>query len=264
MNRRDLIKTALTTGISFSAGTVIAHENLKASGSSGSKRYRVKTPSAHISEFEQEAARIYERHWQQSVETVSALKKKYEQPAFGEVKVWDLIPQLAHCIDATDKKLCNTSQFVHVQQIVWQMEKDRVEDQDMYLAALLHDLGKVILLNGEEPENVMCGIRPIGEYEPGCGLENIVFQWNHDEFIYSRLKDHLPEHLAWLLRFHSVDIEGIKPFCSPRDLEYVEAYLIPFRRYDSGTKSTHIVPPLDLLAKYEGLIEEYFPRPIRF
>lgn len=266
-SRRDVLKSALTAGLSFSAGAVLASHGSAApvvTSEPMANGRSFQTPPSHIAVFEHEAKEIYKRHWLQTVETVDALKKKYEKPAFGHVKVWDMLPQLAQCIDATDRKLCNTSQLVHVQQIVWQMEKDGITDDDMYLAAILHDLGKVILLTGEEPENVVCGNKPIGEYAPGCGLDNIVFQWNHDEFIYDRLKDHLPDHLAWLLRFHSVDIEGVRPFCDDRDLAYIDDWLIPFRKYDAGTKSTHRLPPVNLLAKYQGLIEKQFPKPILF
>ncbi len=267
VNRRELLKTALTAGVSCSAGMVLAStvDTPTAEAPAQSMNGRsFQTPPSHIARFEHMATEIYDRHWLQTVETVSALKQKYEKPAFGEVKVWDMIPNLAQCVDATDRKLCCTNQLIHVQQIVWQMEKDGITDDDMYLAAMLHDLGKVLLIKGEEPENVVCGNSPIGEYEPGCGLDNIIFQWNHDEFIYDRLKDHLPDHLAWLLRFHSVNIEEIMPFCDERDMNYVENYLKPFRRYDSGTKSTHNLPPMDILAKYQGLIETHFPKPISF
>ena len=49
------------------------------------------------------------------------------------------------------------------------------------VAALIHDVGKLLLLTGEDPANVVCTNWPIGEYDDGCGLDQCVFQWNHAE-----------------------------------------------------------------------------------
>jgi hypothetical protein len=52
----------------------------------------------------------------------------------------------------------------------------------MIITALIHDLGKLLLLTDEDPAHVVCENSPIGDYPSGVGFNNCVFQWNHDEF----------------------------------------------------------------------------------
>ena len=76
----------------------------------------------------------------------------------------------------------------------------------------------------------------------GCGLEQCVFQWNHDEFGYSRLRDQVPDPVAWIVRYHSLDLERCAPLMDARDRGYVDRYLRAFQRYDRGSKSPFRVP----------------------
>jgi len=217
----------------------------------------------HASEFYHRAHSIIDRRAQQKRETVAALKAKYETAVFGRARVWDLIQKLSLCIDESDVSLFCTSQLVHVQQVLEGMERDSVQDRDLLTAALVHDVGKVLLLTDELPENVVGTTGRISEAPQGAGLDQVVFQFGHGEMIYSRLKDHVPAHLAWLLRYHGTNLADVEPFLSDQDHHYRDRYLIPFRKYDGGTKSYNHVPKIKL-AKYRDLIEETFPQPILF
>src|ERR1700687_568854 len=198
MNRRELM-----TAVLAAAAASVTPRGLVRRGTAAADSYgQLLDDKADTDKraFASEAKRIYERHFAQTHDTVTALQRKYAQPVFGAMRVWDLVEKLALCIDVSDEHLGCTNQLIHVQQVVEGMERDGIQDTDFFLAALTHDLGKVLLLAGEAPENVMCATRPIGEYDPGVGLDRVVFQWNHDEFIYSRLRDRLPEHVPWLVR----------------------------------------------------------------
>ena len=72
------------------------------------------------------------------------------------------------------------------------MEAEGTATDEWLLVTLVHDLGKVLLLTGEAP-GASSAEQPVSVCAPGGGLDNCVFQWNHDEFAYSRLKDHLPD-----------------------------------------------------------------------
>lgn len=213
--------------------------------------------------FALRARSIFEKRYKQNSATVAALKTKYETAVFGKARVWDLIEKLAFCIDESDVSLYCASQFVHVQQVLEGMERDSVHDRDLLLAALVHDVGKVLLLTGELPENIVGATSRISEAPHGAGLDEVLFQFGHGEMIYSRLKDHVPEHLAWLLRYHGTHLPEVEPFLNDKDRLYRDRYLIPFRKYDGGTKSFNHVPKVSL-AKYRDLIEETFPHPILF
>jgi hypothetical protein len=213
-------------------------------------------------DFDREAFAIYDRHWLQDLETVQSLRARYQAPVFGKVRVWDLIEKLALCVDPTDITLYCANQYIHVQQILQGMERDGITDNDLILAALTHDLGKVALLTDEVPENVVCYIRPVGEYEKGVGLDNIFCQFGHDEIAYTRIKDYVPDSVAWLSRYHSFHSDEMHPYLDERDSRYYEKHIL-FHKYDEGTKSAVSLPQVDM-EKYRTLIEETFPSPILF
>lgn len=252
----------LASGV-IGAGALVTGVALGASNSERFERAgeRVLGPLGPDKEFKTTARMIQARHDGQTREIVAGLKRRYEGAVFGRVRVWDMVEKLALCVDPTDTGLYCTSQFIHVQQVVSAMERDGVKDPDFYIAAFTHDLGKVMLLANEAPEYVVCQSAPVGRDREGIGLDKVVFQFGHPEIIYSRLKDHVPDHLAWLLRYHATKIKHAEPYLNDRDRGYVERYLKPFRRYDNQFKSTTSLPRIDL-AKYRALIEETFPQPI--
>lgn len=213
--------------------------------------------------FSDKAEEIYAKHWAQTPADVEALRAKYATPIYGEVDPCDLLDELARCIDLTDRTLYVTSQWVHVQQILRLMEQNGVTDEDLYFLALVHDLGKVLMLVGEEQENVVCGNRPIGEYEPGVGLDNVTFQWNHDEFIYDRLVDHVPDPIAWTVRYHSVRLEEVEHLMDDRDREYSQQYLQRFQPYDIHSKSVFIAD-LEVIERWKPLLRERLPETLVF
>jgi Myo-inositol oxygenase len=213
--------------------------------------------------FRRSARAIHRAHAAQTHESVAALARKYAEPVFGRVESWSLVERLANCVDPTDVALGACNQQVHVLQVFEAMERDGVKDDELRTAALLHDLGKLLLLTGEPPENVVCYTDPIGSWAPGVGLENCVLQWNHDEFGYSRFKDHVPEPVAWLIRYHSIRVEVCAPLMDERDRAYTERYLKPFQRYDQDSKSARYVPARPIAA-YRDLLEAALPRNILF
>jgi len=217
----------------------------------------------HTSEFDRRAKDIYDRQARQTVETVKQLKAKYESPIYGRESVWTLIERLGLCIDTCDPSLMLTSQYAHVQQVLDGMERDGIKDKDLFLMALLHDLGKVMLLESEAPEHVVGAIVPVGEYTDGIGLSNVILQFGHDEIIYSRIKDHVPEHIAWTVRYHSIRLSATDRYLDDRERAWRDRYLTTFQSYDLGSKSYSHFPRVDM-AKYRALIEDTFPHPILF
>jgi hypothetical protein len=229
---------------------------------------RWRTPPARVQQpyrqaFIEYATVIRRAHAAQTTETIAALNRKYATPVVGRVAVWSLIEQLAQCVDPADTRLGCASQQIHVLQVLESMEADGVTDRGLLLAALVHDIGKLLLLYGERPENVVCLNDPIGSYPAGIGLDQCVMQWNHDEFAYWRLRDHLPEPIAWLVRYHSLRPGVYEPLLDAKDRGYNERYLPPFRRHDQGSKSAHRLPRRPITA-YRDLIEAELPRTILF
>jgi len=216
-----------------------------------------------IDEYIRRSHEIESLHNAQTVEDVAALRRKYAVPLFGPVSPWSLIESLGQCIDPTDQRLFGASQQLHILQIIDAMEEEGTATEEMLLVALVHDLGKVLLLTDEAPENIVCMNRPIRGCAPGGGLDNCVFQWNHDEFAYSRLKDYLPDELAWLVRYHSILPGTCEAYMDARDRDYYRRYLQPFSRYDHRTKSP-VYLPKRRLADYRHVVERALPASIVF
>ena len=203
------------------------------------------------------------RRDRQTVDDVRSLTQKYREPIFGTVRMWDLVERLALCIDGADPDLPMVSQHVHALQVVDGMIADGIDDPHLLVAGMVHDIGKLLLLVGEDPANVGGMTRVIDAPGVGAGLDNCILQWGHDEFGYSRLKDHVPEHVAWLIRYHSVDLDSCTDLMDERDRQFAARYLELLRRYDTGTKSTVRVPSSSE-ARCRDLVERAFPDPIVF
>lgn len=210
--------------------------------------------------FDKEAVKIHQRHRSQTLDDVAALNEKYRQPALGMVRVSEVVLKLNLVTDPTDKELYKTTQWGHCVQVIAMMEQEGIVSEEFLISGLVHDIGKVLLYTGEDPANIVCDNFPVGEYKEKIGFDNVVFQWNHDEFGYMRLKDHLPVHLAKLIRYHSINPTTLK-YLSSSDMWLYENYLKPFRRYDKLSKSTTQVPNIDM-DKYMKLLDKWFPNPI--
>jgi hypothetical protein len=213
--------------------------------------------------FLENALAVSQAHEEQTLESIRVLGRKYETPVLGSVEPWQLLERLAECIDPTDIGLGCASQQVHTLQVLESMEMDGIEDEGLFIAALLHDIGKILLLTGENPENVVCLNNPVGKYLTGVGFDNCVFQWNHDEFAYTRLKDEVPDHVAWLIRYHSINMKDCQPLMDERDRRYAELYLRPFQKHDQGSKSPYRLP-VRSLSYYRARFEAIIPQRILF
>lgn len=224
--------------------------------------YQVR-PLGDVGEFMASARAFERRHYEQDLELVKHLRVKHSKPVFGRVRMWDLLIMSSQCIDPTDRALGCVSQLTHALQVADSMHAAGVTDLDLIVTALVHDLGKLLMLTGEDPAYVCGRSVPIGWYPDGCGLDQCVLNWTADEILYIRLKHEVPDHLAWLLRYHSIVLGQCERLMDARDIAYTSRYLNTFMAHDGGSKSTHHIPvhPLD---SYRELVESYFPHPILF
>jgi Myo-inositol oxygenase len=213
--------------------------------------------------YTREAAAIRAHHAAQAAPEAAALRLKYQQPVFGEIPTWSLFTMMAQVIDTADDRLYCTSQEIHMLQVVEAMAADGMASEEFILAALVHDLGKVCMLKGEPAENVTYRNNLLATGEPGAGLDQCTLQWSCDDLAWSRLKNHLPPAIAWLVRYHGIRPKACAPYMNAQDHDYAGRYLAPFQVYDLSSKSPFARPRIRL-EDYRPIIEKYLPPRIVF
>lgn len=209
----------------------------------------------------QNAYNICTKHKHQTIEEVKELNNKYQKENIfnDKINIWNAILKLKNIYDITDNKLTNVSQWYHICQVINAMEKNNTKDKLIYFAGLVHDLGKLLVLTNEKNSNIFCN-NYVLQGKPQIGLDNCILTWNHDEYIYIKLRDYLPYEILWLIRYHSIDINSCKVFFSKEDLKLLPS-LLEFKKFDKASKSTINFPALNE-DKYINIINSIIPNEI--
>ena len=107
---------------------------------------------------------------------------------------------------------------------------------------------------------------PYGIYKPHCGLDELMFAWGHDEYMYRMLKANnttIPQEGLDMIRYHSAypmhDKGAYKHLLKPEDESRLE-WIRVFNRFDLYTKDgdNDIREDIDdLWPYYCNLIEKY-------
>ncbi|KAH7376736.1 hypothetical protein B0T11DRAFT_23775 [Plectosphaerella cucumerina] len=241
-----------------------------------------------------------EQHAKQTVEYNLAARKKFaidlsENPATPPrdvMTIWEAMEKLNTLVDDSDPDT-ELSQIQHLLQTAEAMRRDG-KPRWMQLTGLIHDLGKLLYFYGAEGQwdvvgdtfPVGCAFSeknilpstfsanpdathpvystPNGIYEPGCGIENLMISWGHDEYMYLVCKDQstLPREALAMIRYHSFypwHREGAyREFMREGDEVLLQAALA-FNPYDLYSKSDDAPSVEELKPYYMELIDEYFP-----
>mgnify|MGYP001137135069 FL=1 len=163
----------------------------------------------------------------------------------------------------------------------------------MILTGLIHDLGKILCFWDEEQWAVVGDTFPVGcapsskivypeffvnspdhgkfdrlgVYTENCGLDNVHMSWGHDEYLYTVIRDYLPEEAHYIIRYHSFysahrerDYDHLMNEKDQRLFDWVRK----FNPYDLYSKAD--APPNvdELKPFYMELINEFFPGKIRW
>ena len=107
-----------------------------------------------------------------------------------------------------------------------------------------------------------CGI-----YERGCGIDNVMLSYGHDEYIYSVTKEYLPPEALAILRYHSFypwHQEGAyEQLMNDHDRKMLY-WLREFNQYDLYSKGDEKPDTEALKPYYQDLISQYFPAQLRW
>jgi inositol oxygenase len=192
--------------------------------------------------------------------------------------VWEAMEKLDKLIDPSDPDT-SVGQIMHLLQTAEAMRRDGKPDW-MQLTGLIHDLGKLLFFYGSEGtwdvvgDTFPVGCRfdesnilhhtfaanpdsqdPIystenGIYTPGCGIENLMISWGHDEYLYLVMKNQssIPREGLAMIRFHSFypwhSKGGYMQFMKEGDEDLLAA-VRAFNPYDLYSKSDEVPPSVE-------------------
>jgi inositol oxygenase len=102
-----------------------------------------------------------------------------------------------------------------------------------------------------------CGI-----YREGCGLDDVLMSWGHDEYLYQVVQPYVPVEAQYMIRYHSfyaAHREGEYEWLMDDQDREMFRWVRAFNQYDLYTKSD-IKPDLaGLMPYYRQLVAQFFP-----
>ena len=236
-----------------------------------------------------------EQHEKQTVAYNLKARNEFRSKTRAEMTIWQAMEKLNTLIDESDPDT-SLSQIEHLLQSAEAIRRDG-KPRWFQLTGLIHDLGKLLFFFGAEGQwDVVGDTFPVGcafdekiiypgtfennpdskdpiystkhgIYTPGCGMDNIMLSWGHDEYLYHIAKEQskLPDEALAMIRYHSFypwHSEGAYSWMmNEKDIKMLEA-VKAFNPYDLYSKSDDIPKVEDLKDYYMELIDEYFPQKV--
>ncbi|XP_071911066.1 inositol oxygenase 1-like isoform X3 [Coffea arabica] len=240
-------------------------------------------------------------HINQTYDFVKRMREGYAKLDKAEMSIWECCELLNDVVDDSDPDL-DEPQIEHLLQTAEAIRKDYPNEDWLHLTGLIHDLGKVLLhpTFGELPQWAVVGDTfPLGcafdesivhhkyfkdnpdhsnpsystkngIYEEGCGLENVVMSWGHDDYMYLVAKENgttLPPAALFTIRYHSFyplhRAGAYTHLMNEEDHESLK-WLKVFNKYDLYSKSKVRIDVEKVKPYYLSLIEKYFPAKLRW
>ncbi|RDW87711.1 putative inositol oxygenase [Coleophoma crateriformis] len=233
-----------------------------------------------------------EQHEKQTVAYNLKARNNFKSKTRAEMSIWEAMEKLNTLIDESDPDT-SLSQIEHLLQSAEAMRRDG-RPRWMQLTGLIHDLGKLLFFYDAQGQwDVVGDTFPVGcafdkaiiypdtfknnpdfndpiysskygIYSPGCGLDNIMLSWGHDEYLYHIVKDQstLPQEALAMIRYHSFypwhTGNAYREFMDEHDEKMLEA-VRAFNPYDLYSKSDDVPSIEELKPYYLELIDEFFP-----
>lgn len=239
-----------------------------------------------------------EQHAKQTVAYNLAARNRFHSASRvrPELTIWQAMEKLNTLVDESDPDT-SLSQIEHLLQSAEAIRRDG-KPRWMQITGLIHDLGKLMLFFPEletqgqwdvvgDTFPVGCKFderiilpdtfaanpdakdpiysTPLGIYTKGCGLDNVMLSWGHDEYLYHVVRDQslLPAEALAMIRYHSFypwHREGAyRDLMCERDEDMLKA-VQAFNPYDLYSKSDDVPSVEELKPYYMELIDEFFPQ----
>ncbi|KAF3966091.1 hypothetical protein ACB098_01G170000 [Castanea mollissima] len=241
------------------------------------------------------------QHINQTYDFVKRMREEYGKLNRVEMSIWECCELLNEVVDESDPDL-DEPQIMHLLQSAEAIRKDYPDEDWLHLTALIHDLGKVLLLPsfGGLPQWAVVGDTfPLGcafdegnvhhkyfkenpdynnpayntkygIYSEGCGLDNVMISWGHDDYMYLVAKENrttLPPAALFIIRYHSFypfhTVGAYKHLMNEEDAKNLK-WLKIFNKYDLYSKSKEMIDVEKVKPYYLSLIDKYFPAKLRW
>ncbi|KAI6219831.1 Inositol oxygenase [Aphelenchoides fujianensis] len=237
----------------------------------------------------------YMQHRFQTVEVVEQKRAEWLTFSRARLGILECLDLLDEFVDHSDPDLDDANR-IHAYQTAERMRAAFPDQPHMHLAGLIHDMGKLMSVWGEQQhfvtgdtypvgcrpaESIVYGLKSfegnpdlhdsryntrLGMYQEGCGLESLLMCWSHDEYLYQVLKNHpdctLPQESLYAIRFHSFypyhQGNEYAFFQTERDVQ-MRQYIHELNEHDLYSKADNMPPIEDLKPYYQELIERYVP-----
>lgn len=213
-----------------------------------------------------------------------------------EMTIWEAMEKLNTLIDESDPDT-SLSQIQHLLQSAEAIRRDG-KPRWMQVTGLIHDLGKLLFFQSAQGQwDVVGDTFPVGcayderiiypesfalnpdfkdpvysteygIYSPGCGLDNVMLSWGHDEYLYHVVKDQslLPDEALAMIRYHSFyswHKEGAyRDLMVEKDYTMLEA-VKAFNPYDLYSKSDDVPSVAELKVRPSRLQSDACSRIMR-
>tara|TARA_Y100001970_G_scaffold170513_1_gene208411 strand:- start:2049 stop:2843 length:795 start_codon:yes stop_codon:yes gene_type:complete len=232
----------------------------------------------------------------QNIEFYQNIVNQYENRTKIEIDIWDAIDKLSYFVDVSDPDI-NLPNSIHLFQSA-EAARNAGEPDWMQLVCLIHDLGKIMYLFGNDetgtsikkqwaivgdtfilgckiPDTIVYSeynklntdhikYNNLGVYNKGCGLDNCMVSWGHDEFMYQTLcnnRHSLPNIALYIIRYHSLYLWHDKNEYSYFENKYdreAKKFVKSFNKYDLYSKKNETLNIDELKKYYSSLIDKYF------
>ncbi|GFP81747.1 inositol oxygenase 1 [Phtheirospermum japonicum] len=232
-------------------------------------------------------------HINQTFEFVKKMREMYSSLDRVGMSVWECCELLNDVVDDSDPDL-DEAQIQHLLQTAEGIRKDFPKEDWLHLTALIHDLGKVLLLPSfgglpqwavvgdtfplgcafdksivhyehfkDNPDYSNPAYNPkLGIYSEGCGLDNVLMSWGHDDYMYLVAKENkttLPSAALFIIRYHSFyplhKSGAYKYLMNEEDVENLK-WLKIFSKYDLYSKSKIKIDVDKVKPYYISLVEK--------
>ncbi|KAG9456538.1 hypothetical protein H6P81_001046 [Aristolochia fimbriata] len=240
-------------------------------------------------------------HIHQSVDFVKKMREEYGKLNRVKMSIWECCELLNEFVDESDPDL-DEPQIEHLLQTAEAIRRDYPDQDWLHLTGLIHDLGKVLLHEkfGALPQWAVVGDTfpvgcafdesnvhhkyfkenpdynnpayntKLGIYSEGCGLDNVMMSWGHDDYMYLVAKENkttLPSAALFIIRYHSFypmhRSNAYTYLMNEEDAENLK-WLKIFNKYDLYSKSKVRIDVEKVKPYYLSLIEKYFPSKLRW